>query len=165
MIEESWKAQGSHFYWLWLPSAPLNGMSWTHSGAELRCSASPPWLGLPSGLPLLKLTQVEGPSPTLNFCFVPEYVLGCSLGLASELPYWNRRITVSKMGSLVPSSWCSQLCPPLPVWWILRQVFSFPGKYLELRTTLHSVSLENSFYNSALELCCKFQGIIWRTIN
>lgn len=72
------------------------------------------------------------------------------LGLGSELPYWTKGSQFSKMGPLVPSSWCSQLCPPLPVWWILRQVFSFLGKYLELRTNLHSISLENSFYNSAL---------------
>ena len=68
----------------------------------------------------------------------------------SALPYWTKGSQFSKMGPLVPSSWCSQLCPPLPVWWILRQVFSFLGKYLELRTNLHSISLENSFYNSAL---------------
>ena len=105
-----------------------------------------PWVSLP-----LTLTQVEGPSLTLKQgqC-QKQKSWDAVLGLASELPYWTQGSQFPKMGSLVPSFWCSQLCPPLPVWWILRQVFSFPGKYLELRPNLHSVSPENSFYNSAL---------------
>lgn len=72
------------------------------------------------------------------------------LGLDSELPHWIQGHSFQNWVSWSPIPGCSQLCPPLPVWWILRPVFYFPGKYLELGTNLHSISPENSFYNSAL---------------
>ena len=80
MIEESLKHRGIISTDSDFPSAPLNGMSWMPTPGLSSDAQHPlhgwacPWVSPP-----LKLTQVEGPSPTLNFCFVPEYVLGCSL--------------------------------------------------------------------------------------
>lgn len=80
MIEESLKhrvvvSTDSDF-----PSAPFEwNVLDAHSEAELRCSASPPWLGPPLGLPTSYADPGGGAITDPDAGSVPEAkVLGCS---------------------------------------------------------------------------------------